>query len=62
MTESTRSGKPDSDFEPSGLVEMVSGEPMAAAGHTPCSAEQLSAITESLVKPGLFASCGRGGK
>jgi hypothetical protein len=61
MTEGTRSGRPDRDVEPSSLVEMLAGQPMGAAVLALCSAERLSAITDSLVKSPLARSAVRTG-
>jgi hypothetical protein len=61
MVEGTRSGRPDRDAEPSGLVEMLAEEPMAAAVLALCSAERLSAIAEGLVKSPLVRSAVRTG-
>lgn len=61
MTEGTGPGMSDRDAEPSGLVVLLAGEPMAAAVLALCSAERLSAITESLVKSPLARSAVRTG-
>jgi hypothetical protein len=61
MMEGTRSGRPDRGTEPSGLVEMLAGEPAAAAALALCSAERLSPIAEDLVKSPLVRSAVRTG-
>jgi len=61
MTEGTRSRRPDRDAGPSGLIEMLAGEPMGAAVLALCSAERLSAITDGLVKSPLARSTVRAG-
>jgi hypothetical protein len=61
MTEGMRSGKPDRDIEPSGLVEMLAGEPVAVAVLALCSAERLSDIADSLVESPLARSAVRTG-
>jgi uncharacterized protein (DUF2267 family) len=62
MTDGTQSSKnPDRDAEPTRLVEMLAGEPMAAAVLALCSAERLSPVTDSLVKSPLASSAVRAG-
>jgi hypothetical protein len=61
MMEGTRSGRPDTDTEPSGVVEMLAGYPTATAVLALCSAERLSAIAEDLVKSPLVRSAVRPG-
>ena len=61
MREETPSGESDTDVEPSGLVEMLAGEPAAAAVLALCSAERLSVIAERLVRSPLARSAVRTG-
>jgi hypothetical protein len=56
MTEGTRSLKPDRDVEPLSLVEMLAGQPKAAAVLALCGAERLSEIAYSLAKSPLARS------
>jgi hypothetical protein len=61
MTEGTWSGHLDRSVEPSGIVEMLAGEPMAAAVLALCGAERLSEIAYSLAGSPLARSAVRTG-